>query len=96
MIPAAADFSAVVTAVVHAPEGVRFVAAGRSPEQITAALEDYVLQRCDDVLWPSAARRVRELIEARDPDAAIASYFANVGSRWDEERLAIHVTNGEQ
>ena len=88
---AAADLSTIVTAVVHGPEGVRFVATGGSPEQVTAELEDYVLARCDDVLWPSAARRARELIEAGDPDAAIAAYFANVGSRWDEERLAIHV-----
>jgi hypothetical protein len=87
----ATDRPAIVTAVVHTQEGVRFVATGGSPEQVTAELEDYILRRCDDVLWPSAARRVRELIEARDPDAAIAAYFANVGSRWDEERLAIHV-----
>jgi len=89
----AADRSTIVTVVVHAPEGVRFVATGQSPHQVTTALEEYVLQRCDDVLWPSAARRVRELAEAREPDAAIAAYFASVGSRWDEEELAIHVVS---
>ena len=92
MIPAGTDRSITITAVVHAPDGVRFVAAARSVDRVVSALVEYVRRRCDDVLWPSAAPRVHALIEARRPYAAIAAYFEHVGSRWDEEGLVIHVT----
>jgi hypothetical protein len=86
------DHQTLITAVVHAPDGVRFVAAGESADQVTAALVGYVRRRCDDVLWPSAARHVRALLQARESQAAVTAYFEHVGSRWDEERLEIHIT----
>jgi hypothetical protein len=83
--------STIFAAVVRAPDGVRFVTAGQWADEMAPALVDYVQQRCDDVLWPSAASSVRALIAARKPYAAIAEYFKHVGSRWDEERLEFHV-----
>ena len=91
MIVRAVESAPTIVAVVQAEDGARLVVAARRPEQITTALVDYVLRRADHVLWPRAAVRVRSLIEARDLDGAIATYFACVGSRWDEERLEIHV-----
>lgn len=85
------DRTKVVAAVVQAADGVRFVAVGVCGDQVAEPLVDYVRQRCDHVLWPRAASRVRALIEAGETYAAIAEYFDHVGSRWDEERLQVHV-----
>ena len=96
MIARALECSPTIVAVVQSQDGARLVVAARRPEQITTALVDYVLRRADHVLWSRAAARVRSLIDARDPDSAIATYFACVGSRWDEERLEIHVVGGDE
>ena len=77
------------TAVVHAADGVRFVAAAASPSALAAQVVDYVRERCDDTLWPAAAIAVHKLIDNNRPYAAIALYFENVGQRWDEERLEL-------
>ena len=95
MIVAETELTTMITAVVHASDGVRFVAMGQCIDQVAAALVDYVRERCDDVLWPREAPRVHALIQARRPYAAIAAYFECVGSRWDEERLEIHVDHSE-
>jgi hypothetical protein len=89
MIAAETDTSTVLAAVVRAADGVRFVAEGQGADEVAAALVSYVRRRCDDVLWPSVAPRVRALLEARRYAAAIAAYFENVGSRWDAEWLEI-------
>lgn len=78
-------------AVVHAADGVRFVAASQCPEQLSAEIVRYIRRRCDDVLWPSDAAAVRALIDDDEPFAAIAMYFALTGQRWDEERLELEV-----
>jgi hypothetical protein len=75
------------TAIVRDAHGVRFVAAAHSPSELEAQVVDYIRERCDYVLWPHAAANVRELIAHDDKGAAIAAYFANVGQRWDVERL---------
>jgi len=80
-------------AVVRAPDGVRFVAAGQWADELAPPLVEYVEQRCDDVLWPSEALQVRALIADSQPYAAITAYFEHVGSRWDEERLKIHLVS---
>jgi hypothetical protein len=77
------------TAIVHAVDGVRLVASAQCPQQLTAQIVAYVRARCDDVLWPSVAKRVRDLVEDDKPYAAIALYFAQVGERWDEEQLEL-------
>lgn len=81
-------------AIVHAPDGVRFITVEDRAEQVIARLTGYVRRRCDDVLWSAEASRVRALIDARESRAAIAAYFAHVGSRWDEEWLEILVMTG--
>src|SRR5262245_44301839 len=77
------------TAVVYGPDGVRFVACARRSDQLVAQIARYIAGRCDFVLWPEIAEQVRALIEAANPYAAIALYFAHVGERWDEERLEL-------
>jgi hypothetical protein len=49
----------------------------------------YVRERCDDVLWPLAAAEVHSLIDRGRLQGAIATYFANVGQRWDAEWLEL-------
>lgn len=88
MIESTSDV-AVRTAVVRAADGIRFTATGADDEELIPKLLEYVAGRCDDTLWPAASREVRRLIaDHRDADA-IAFYFRNVGSRWDEEWLEI-------
>jgi hypothetical protein len=74
-------------AAVRDAHGVRFAASTQSRLELEAHIVDYIRERCDYVLWPSAAARVRELIARDRKDAAIAAYFANVGQRWDSEWL---------
>ena len=76
-----------LTAVVHAADGVRFVAVSACAGGLAGQVIGYIRERCDDVLWPPAAARVRALINDDKPYAAIAMYFENVGERWDAERL---------
>src|SRR5262245_13712785 len=77
------------TAVVHAVDGVRFVATAASPEHLVAQIVGYVAERCEFVLWPRIAAQVRSLIDTAHHSAAIALYFDHVGDRWDEERLEL-------
>jgi hypothetical protein len=77
------------TAIVHAADGVRFVARGPNRQSLTEQLVAYILSRCDEVLWPPTARQVRALVEAGRPTEAVDLYFADVGDRWDEERLEL-------
>jgi hypothetical protein len=78
---------ASTTAVVHAADGVRFVATAARPDALFARLAEYIRGRCDDVLWADASRQVRTLLDDGDPHAAITLYFARTGERWDQERL---------
>jgi hypothetical protein len=77
------------TAVIHAADGVRFIATARRPDELAARVVNYILGRCDHTLWPSDARCVRQLIDERTPFAAIALYFSKIGGRWDVERLEL-------
>jgi hypothetical protein len=78
-----------IAAIIHAPDGVRFFAMAHSARALATQIVEYISERCDYVLWPAAARQVRALIAHGDADAAIATYFANVGLRWDEEWLEV-------
>jgi hypothetical protein len=78
-----------LTAVVHDAHGVRFVAVAHSQRELEALIVEYISERCDYVLWPRAATSVRALIASDRRYAAIATYFANVGQRWDAERLEL-------
>jgi len=77
------------TAVVRSADGVRFVATASDTAGRSASLVEYIRQRCDYTLWPDDARRVRAMIDDQDAEGAIATYFATVGQRWDEERLEL-------
>ena len=78
-----------LTATVHAPDGVLFVATADSPLALMGQVVRYIRGRCDDVLWPADAAEVRSLIDNDRLGAAIATYFSNVGKRWDAERLEL-------
>jgi hypothetical protein len=78
-----------LTAIVHAADGVRFVATGQCAAHLSAQVVSYIRSRCESVLWPSVAREVLALINDDKPHAAMAMYFANVGERWDPERLEL-------
>jgi hypothetical protein len=78
-----------VMAVVHTADGVRCVAAGANAATVASGVAEYVRQRCDDVLWPDAARQVHAMLDAGDLYAAISHYFDRTGERWDEERLEL-------
>ena len=88
MIAPVADV-AVRTAVVRAADGVRFAATALDDASLTPQVIEYIAGRCDDVLWPAAAREVHQLIAAHRHSDAIAVYFANVGLRWDKEWLEL-------
>ena len=78
---------ASLTATVLAPDGVLFAARSDTPRALTAQIVGYIRGRCDDVLWPADAAEVQSLIDDDKHEAAIATYFAHVGERWDAERL---------
>ena len=75
------------TATVYGLDGVLFAASADAPSGLTAQIVDYIRVRCDDVLWPTDAAAVRAHIDHDDAEAAIATYFASVGERWDAEWL---------
>lgn len=78
-----------LTAVIHAADGVRFIAIARHHDALAAQIAEYIRERCDDVLWADDARQVHALLEEGRVVAAIGLYFARVGERWDEERLDV-------
>ena len=78
-----------LTAIVQAADGARFVTSAHCPSALMEQVVGYILERCDYVLWPSVTSEVRALIDDDRPYAAIATYFAHVGERWDEERLEL-------
>ena len=78
-----------LTAVIHAADGVRYIATAQCPAELAAQIVTYILGRCDNALWPPVAANVRALVADDRPYAAIALYFAHVGERWDEERLEL-------
>ena len=77
------------TAVVRAPDGVRFIATAPDDEGLASRIVVYIGSRCDDVLWPESAERVRRLIAEHRESDAISAYFTNVGQRWDKEWLEV-------
>jgi hypothetical protein len=82
------------TAVVRAADGVRFIASAEDGDGVSSQLIDYIASRCDHVLWSAPAREVRRLIAEHRQSEAIATYFSNVGRRWDEEWLELRTGNG--
>lgn len=65
-------------------------------EALTQQLAQYVLRRCDDVLWPDAARRVRARLAEGSLNEAIGLYFEPTGSRWERERLELGAAGNEE
>lgn len=83
------DEVVIITAIVHTPDGVRFVATGLSREAVAARIASYVRERYDDVLSADAAREVHIMLAVGNVDAAITAYFERVGERWEEEHLEL-------
>ncbi len=74
-------------AVVHTADAISFRGSALDRDDLVELLADYVSTRASDRLWPRDADRVRSLLACGERDAAIASYFARVGQRWDKEWL---------
>ena len=81
-------------AVVHTADAIRFSATANDREALVELLVEYVSRQATDRLWPRDAERIRALVERGQRDAAIASYFAAVGQRWDKEWLITTVIAG--
>lgn len=85
---------ALHVAIVHTVDRVCFVTTARSRPDLRAQLARYVREHAAHQLAPAAEQRVRTLIEAGDVDAGIEHYFANTGSRWDEQWLVTAAVDG--
>lgn len=83
------DLLVTITAIVHTPDGVRFVATGVSREAVAARIASYVRERYEDVLSADAAGEVHMMLAVGNIDAAITAYFERVGERWEEEHLEL-------
>lgn len=83
-------------AVVHTADEIRFSVTSNGREQLVALLAEYVAGHAADRLWPRDAERVRSLLACGEQDAAIASYFAAVGQRWDKEWLVTTVVRADE
>jgi hypothetical protein len=95
-VTASDSAGAPTTAIVHAADGIRFVATAACPDVLFAQLAAYVRGRCDDVLWADASRQIRTLLADGHLRAAITQYFAHSADRWDQEQLTlVTVTDGE-
>jgi len=81
------DPPTVYAAVVHAPDGVRFLEVCASRAALTARLVDYVRRCAGERLWPDDAAHIERLVAVGMWDAAVDEYFACVSARWDEECL---------
>ena len=77
------------TAVVHAADGVLFVAAAHTHDALMGDVVAWVVPRVADRLWLADAARVRGLIAENRLAEAVALCFARVGSRWDVEWLTV-------
>ena len=80
-------------AVIHAADGVRFVAAGTSRRALTEQLADYVWQRAEQQLYPVEAARVAQALNCGDLDLAIDIYFSSELQRWDAEQLHFEIAH---
>ena len=77
----------VYVGVVHAADGVRFVAAGASRAALGVRLAEYVQRQAFARLESHDAVSLHRLLERGETEAAIERYFASVAKRWDEEWL---------
>lgn len=74
-------------AVISAGSGVLATFADWSSAGVLVRLRHYVEEHAPVTLWPSSARRVLDLLDAGEIEAAIKLYFAETGGRWDKEQL---------
>ena len=88
--PKSAD-PTVFVAVVHAADGVRFLAVTDSRRELVHQLAEYARQRANHALRPDHARHLRGLLARGELEAAVEVYFGLVGKRWDEEWLVTSV-----
>ena len=85
----------VFVAVVHAADGVRWITAAGSRDELMCRLAVYVRDRAADVLSAEEAQCVRALVAEENCAGAVDRYFSGVGARWDEEWLATTVIEME-
>jgi len=83
--------NALFVGVVHADDGVRFMAAATSRRELVNRLADHVRRWGGYLLRPDHARHVRTLLLRGESEAAVELYFGLVGKRWDKEWLVTAV-----
>jgi hypothetical protein len=86
-----ADAMLVHVAAVYALDGIRFLTAAPSAQELLERLAMHVKQNADVLLWPEDAANVLCLLEQGEQHAAVDLYFARVGQRWEREVLRTEV-----
>jgi hypothetical protein len=85
------DVMTVHVAAVYALDGVRFLTAAPSAQELVERLATHVKQSADMLLWPEDAANVLCLLEEGKQHAAVDLYFSRVGQRWEREVLRTEV-----
>jgi hypothetical protein len=75
--------------VVHAADGIRFVALAADRHGLSEQVARYVADRAASVLWRREAASVLRALSAGDAEGAVERYFSAVGGRWDAESVTI-------
>jgi hypothetical protein len=81
--------TAVLVAVVHTVDSIRFIAAAREEEALLRQVASYVAANANDRLWMADAVSVHALLAARDFEAAVRAYFTTTDTPWDRDWLVI-------
>lgn len=77
--------------VVHGDGGIHFLAVSDTRAGMMLKVAEYVGSQASHQLYAGDAAVVADLLERREPDAAVRFYFEHVGARWDRETLTMDV-----
>jgi len=86
-----AEDMTVHVAAVYALDGIRFLTAAPSAQELVERVALHVKQSADTLLSPEDAAHVLCLLEEGKQHAAVDLYFARVGLRWEREVLRTEV-----
>ena len=81
--------TAVLVAVVHTVDSIRFIAVAPDEEALLRQVASYVAANANDRLWMVDAMSVHALLATRDFEAAVRSYFTATDTPWDRDWLVI-------
>jgi hypothetical protein len=81
--------TAVLVAVVHTVDSIRFIAVAPDEAALLQQVASYVAANANDRLWMADAVTVHALLAARDFEAAVRAYFTATDTPWDRDWLVI-------